>query len=211
LQLARLALIVAAPGRCGGPREQLGRRRHRGPEGPRAARGVRRHLPPGDPPCERLELRRVRAGAIFARRLASGIRRAWRALEVVQKVCTDPGLRSGVCVSLSVFPVLASGATPPGKRLRPGAVPGGGLAAYGPAPPPARAPQDPFQPLRGKHLEAPPLRAEPLRTLRQESRAGGSLPQPTRGPHLPPWPAGWHARAKRRACGMTDPPDHCRA
>ena len=91
-----------------------------------------------------------------------------------------------VRVPLSVFPVLTSGATPPGKRLRLGAVPGGGLAAYGPAPPPARAPQDPFQPLRGKHLEAPPLRAEPLRTLGQESRAGSSLPQPARGPHPPP-------------------------
>jgi hypothetical protein len=91
-----------------------------------------------------------------------------------------------VRVPLSVFPVLTSGATPPGKRLRLGPVPGGGLAAYGPAPPPARAPQDPFQTLRGKHLEAPPLRAEPLRTLGQESRAGSSLPQPARGPHPPP-------------------------
>jgi len=91
-----------------------------------------------------------------------------------------------VRVPLSAFPALASGATSPGKRLRLAAVPGGCLAAYGPAPPPARAPQDPFQPLRGKHLEAPPLRAEPLRTLGQESGAGSSLPQPARGPHPPP-------------------------
>ena len=33
LQLARLALIVAALSRCGGPRGQLARRRRRGPEG----------------------------------------------------------------------------------------------------------------------------------------------------------------------------------
>ena len=118
---------------------------------------------------------------------------ALRALETVQKVCRDSGLRS-----LSVFPVPTSGATPLGKRLRLGAVPGGGLAAYGPAPPPARAPQDPFQTLRGKHLGAPPLRAEPLRPLGQESRAGGSLPQPDARP--PPFTltAGWRAHAKEK-------------
>jgi len=33
LQLPRLALIVAAPGRCGGLRGRLARRRRRGPEG----------------------------------------------------------------------------------------------------------------------------------------------------------------------------------
>jgi len=33
LQLARLALIVAAPGRCGGRRGRFARRRRRGPEG----------------------------------------------------------------------------------------------------------------------------------------------------------------------------------
>jgi hypothetical protein len=33
LQLARLALIVAAPGRCGGPRGQLARRRRRARQG----------------------------------------------------------------------------------------------------------------------------------------------------------------------------------
>jgi len=33
LQVARLALIVAAPGRCGGLRGRPARRRRRGPEG----------------------------------------------------------------------------------------------------------------------------------------------------------------------------------
>ncbi len=137
--------------------------------------------------CAASRLAHLARGA-YQERWPAGARRALRALETVQKVCTDSGARSAfpVHVSLSVFPVLTSGATPPGKRRRLIAVPGGGLAAYGPAPPPARAPQDPFQPLRGKHLGAPPLRAEPLRTLGQGMRAGRSLPQPARGPHLQP-------------------------
>jgi hypothetical protein len=40
LQLARLALTVAAPTRCGGPRGGVARRRRRGPEGLRAAGGA---------------------------------------------------------------------------------------------------------------------------------------------------------------------------
>jgi hypothetical protein len=40
LQFARLALVVAAPGRCGGLRGRLARRRRRGPEGLRAACGA---------------------------------------------------------------------------------------------------------------------------------------------------------------------------
>jgi hypothetical protein len=39
-QFARLSLSVAAPGRCGGPRGHLARRRRRGPEGLRAAGGA---------------------------------------------------------------------------------------------------------------------------------------------------------------------------
>ena len=47
LQLARLALIVAALSRCGGPRGQVARRRRRGPEGLRAASGAQaRNGPP---------------------------------------------------------------------------------------------------------------------------------------------------------------------
>ena len=38
LQLARLALIVAALDRCGGPRGGLARRRRRGPSGPKSGR-----------------------------------------------------------------------------------------------------------------------------------------------------------------------------
>ena len=53
LQLARLALIVAALTLCGGPRGRLARRRRRGPEGLRAAGGApARNVPqsglPGD-------------------------------------------------------------------------------------------------------------------------------------------------------------------
>ena len=48
LQFARLALIVAVPGRCGGPRGQFVRRRRRGPEGLRAASGAQaRNVPHG--------------------------------------------------------------------------------------------------------------------------------------------------------------------
>jgi len=46
LQLARLALIVVALSRCGGPRGRLARRRRRGPEGLRAAGGAQaRNVP----------------------------------------------------------------------------------------------------------------------------------------------------------------------
>ena len=58
LQLARLALIVAALSRCGGPRGQLARRRRRGPEGLRAAGGAQaRNVPPEGPPGTGRELR----------------------------------------------------------------------------------------------------------------------------------------------------------
>ena len=50
LQFARLELIVAALGRCGGPRERLARRRRRGTECQRAASGAQaRNLSPGRP------------------------------------------------------------------------------------------------------------------------------------------------------------------
>jgi len=50
LQFARLALIVAAPGRCVGPRGRLARRRRRGPGGLRAANGAQaRNVSPGRP------------------------------------------------------------------------------------------------------------------------------------------------------------------
>src|SRR6266568_883425 len=46
LQLARLALIVAALSRCGGPRGRLARRCRRGPQGLRAAGGAQaRNVP----------------------------------------------------------------------------------------------------------------------------------------------------------------------
>jgi hypothetical protein len=45
----------------------------------------------------------------------------------------------------------------------------GGRAGYGAAPPTPKGTQDPSQMLRGKHLQAPPLRAEPLRPLGQEA------------------------------------------
>jgi hypothetical protein len=73
LQLARLALIVAAPGRCGGPRGQLARRPRRGPEGLSAARGAQAHnVSLEGPPGDRRELRRVRVSVILARRLPLG-------------------------------------------------------------------------------------------------------------------------------------------
>jgi hypothetical protein len=58
LQLARLALIVAAPSPCGGPPGKIARRRRRGPEGLRAAGGAQaRNVPPRDLPGDRRELR----------------------------------------------------------------------------------------------------------------------------------------------------------
>jgi len=69
LQFARLALVVAALGRCGGPRGRLARRRRRGPEGLRAASGAQvRNVPPQGPRGDRPELRRVRVSVILARR-----------------------------------------------------------------------------------------------------------------------------------------------
>ena len=47
MQLARLALVVAAPSRCGGPRGRIARRRCRGPEGLRAAGGAQARNVPG--------------------------------------------------------------------------------------------------------------------------------------------------------------------
>ena len=52
------------------------------------------------------------------------------------------------------------------------------------------------------------MRAEPLRTLGQESRAGSSLPQPARGPHPFPWPPGWHAHAKDKGADHDRAPDY---
>jgi hypothetical protein len=50
LQFARVALIVAAPGRCGGPRGWLACRRRRGTECLRAASGAQaRNVPPERP------------------------------------------------------------------------------------------------------------------------------------------------------------------
>ena len=93
LQVARQALIVAAPGRCGGPRGRLARRRRRGPEGLSAAGGAQaRDIPREGPPCDRQKLRRARVSVILARRLPSAApgpaRRAPRALEDVKKVLT---------------------------------------------------------------------------------------------------------------------------
>lgn len=70
LQLARLALFVAAPGRCGGLREQLARRRRRGTECLRAASGAQaRNVSLEGSPGDRRELRRARISVILARRL----------------------------------------------------------------------------------------------------------------------------------------------
>jgi hypothetical protein len=97
LQLARLALIVAAPSRWSGPRGQFARRRRRGTECLRAASGAQaRYVSPGGPLGDRRELRRVRVSVILARRsprerLPAG-RRAPRALEDVEKVLTASGL-----------------------------------------------------------------------------------------------------------------------
>jgi hypothetical protein len=86
LQFARLALIVAAPGRCGGLRGGLARRRRRGPEGLSAASGAqarnlpRKARPVTDPGCAAF-----RVSVILARHLpgatAARTRRAPRALD----------------------------------------------------------------------------------------------------------------------------------
>jgi hypothetical protein len=60
LQLARLALTVAALNPVRGPRGQLARRRRRGPQGLRAAGGAQaRNVPPGGLPYDGRELRRT--------------------------------------------------------------------------------------------------------------------------------------------------------
>jgi hypothetical protein len=94
LQLVRLALIVAAPSRCGGPRGRLARRRRRGPEGLRVAGGAQaRNVPPErtcpvtDGSCATPEsAHRSRALAKIGGQ--PGVRRAQRALETVEKVLT---------------------------------------------------------------------------------------------------------------------------
>ena len=69
LQLARLALIVAAPGRCGGLRGRPARRRRRGTECLRAASGAQaRNVPRNARSVTRRELRRIRDSVILARR-----------------------------------------------------------------------------------------------------------------------------------------------
>jgi len=71
LQFARLALIVAAPGRCGRPRGWLARRRRRGPKGLSAAGGAQaRNVSLEGSPGDRRELRRVRVSVVLARRLS---------------------------------------------------------------------------------------------------------------------------------------------
>ena len=70
LQFARLALIVAAPGRCGGLRGRLARRRRRGPEGLRAAGGAQaRNIPTRGLPGDGRQLRRAPVSASRARHL----------------------------------------------------------------------------------------------------------------------------------------------
>jgi hypothetical protein len=94
LQLAGVALIVAAPRRCGGPRGQLARRGRRGPEGLRAAGGAQARSPEG-PAGDRRELRRARLSAVLAQcdpeAAAGRARRAPRALDyIVKKILTAP-------------------------------------------------------------------------------------------------------------------------
>ena len=70
MQLARLALIVAVPGRCGGSRGGLARRRRRGPEGLRAAGGAQaRNVSPEGLPDAGQQLRRACVSVPAARRL----------------------------------------------------------------------------------------------------------------------------------------------
>jgi hypothetical protein len=67
-------LIVAALGRCGGPRGGLARRRRRGPEGLRAVGGAPvRSVPPDGSPGDRRELRRVRVSVILGRRFPGAV------------------------------------------------------------------------------------------------------------------------------------------
>ena len=74
LQIARLALTVAAPGRSGGPRGRLARRRRRGTECLRAASGAQaRNVSREGPAGDRRELRRVRVSVILARRLTGAV------------------------------------------------------------------------------------------------------------------------------------------
>jgi len=74
LQLARLALIVAAPSRCGGPRGRLARRRRRGTECLSAASGAQaRYVSPEGPSSDRRELRRARVSAILAWRYPGAV------------------------------------------------------------------------------------------------------------------------------------------
>jgi hypothetical protein len=99
-QLVRLALIVAALGRCGGLRGRLARRRRRGPEGLRAASGAQARNVPA-------KARVVTGGSCAAPgsvsssrgacpgAAASRARRAPRALEDVKKVLTDRWVTCG--------------------------------------------------------------------------------------------------------------------
>jgi hypothetical protein len=99
LRLARLALIVAAPGRCGGLRGRLARRRRRGPEGLRAARGAqartvpRKACPVTGGSCAASGPASTSRGA-YPGAVASRARRAPRALDVyVKKVFTGKPLQ----------------------------------------------------------------------------------------------------------------------
>jgi hypothetical protein len=91
VQLAGLALSVAALSRCGGPRGRLVRRRRSSPEGLSAqAHNVSLEGLPGN--GRFLRHTRVTAsdrGACQCRRLA-GVRPAPRALEAVEEVPTEP-------------------------------------------------------------------------------------------------------------------------
>jgi hypothetical protein len=111
LQLARLALIVAVPGRCGGPRGLLARRRRRGPEGQRAAGGAQaRNVSPegpgmgraGDAP--RLGQRHLRATLIHEA-MASQVRRAPRALERRKESCHHIGQHPLSAAACREFPL----------------------------------------------------------------------------------------------------------
>jgi hypothetical protein len=93
LQLARLALIVAAPGRCGGLRGRFARRRRRGPEGLRAAGGARRA--PFSPQGPRRTGKSCAASGLasssssrgaYPGAVVSRVRRASRALEDVRDI-----------------------------------------------------------------------------------------------------------------------------
>ncbi len=86
LQLVRLALIVAAPSRCGGPRGRIPRRRRRGPEGLRAVGGAQARNglpkgPPGDAEAVPRSGQRVLRAALAKIGGQPGPRRAARALD----------------------------------------------------------------------------------------------------------------------------------